>query len=142
LKAAVAERLAEMVRTQLPVPLQLPVHPAKLWPFEEVAVRVTLVPCKYVALQPLPTALPEVMVQAIAGVSPAWLATVPLPSPPPLTLRAKDGVPAPEKVALTERDWVITTLHSRPVPVHAPLQPVKLLPPCGVAVNWTWVFQP
>jgi hypothetical protein len=37
----------------------------------------------------------------------------------------------------------MTTLHVGAVPLHAPLQPVKVLPgESGVAVSWTWVFHP
>ena len=54
----------------------------------------------------------------------------------------KDGVPCPPKLALTERDCVMVSLQVVPVPLHAPLHPVKVLPGSGVAVSSTWVFQP
>ena len=94
------------------------------------------------ALQLPLTAVPAVMVQLIAGVSPAWLLTVPLPSPSPLTLRVKLGVPWPANDARTDRDWVMVTLHVDAVPVQAPLQPVNELPGSGVALRSTRVFQP
>src|SRR5688500_20399772 len=38
------------------------------------------------------------------------------------------------KVAVTLRAWLMVTVHA-PVPVQAPLQPVKVLPAAAAAVN-------
>jgi hypothetical protein len=42
------------------------------------------------------------------------------------------------KVAVTERSWLIVSVHV-PVPVQAPLQPMKVEPGAGVAVSTTLV---
>ena len=75
-----------METVQVPVPLQAPPHPENVWPLNGVAVSVTLVRLRYVALQPLAPAVPLLMVHAIAGVNPDWLATEPLPLPWPVTV--------------------------------------------------------
>ena len=76
------------------------------------------------------------MVHAIAGIA-AWLATVPLPVPAPLTVSVYIGTGA-VNVAVTFRACVIDTTHA-PVPVQWPLHPVKVLPPVGVAFSVTVV---
>ena len=47
------------------------------------------------------------------------------------------SVKLPEKVAVTERAAVMVTEQEAAVPVHAPLQPLKVEPAAGVAVNVT-----
>jgi hypothetical protein len=76
LKLAVTCSLAARVNVQVRlVPLQLPVHPAKVEFAPTVAVRVTWVPLVKLALQAVPQLIPE-------GV----LAMVPVPVPPRLTV--------------------------------------------------------
>ena len=63
------------------------------------------------------------------------LVTVPLPVPALLTVSAKVcGV----KVAVTVVAALMLTVQA-PVPVHAPVQPLKVEPAAGVAVNVTAV---
>src|SRR5262245_15021462 len=64
--------------------------------------------------------------------------TVPEPAPARLTVSAKDCTP---KVAVTDIAALIVTVHV-PVPVQAPLQPVKVAPAAGVAVSVTAVPLP
>ena len=47
------------------------------------------------------------------------------------------SVKLPEKVAVTERAAVMVTEQEAAVPVHAPLQPLKVEPAAGVAVSVT-----
>ena len=61
------------------------------------------------------------------------LVTVPLPVPALLSVSAKVWA---VKVAVTERAAVMLTVQVL-VPVHAPLQPLKVEPAAGVAVNVT-----
>ena len=62
------------------------------------------------------------------------LVTVPLPVPALLTVSAKVWA---VKVAATERAALMVTEQEVAVPVHAPLQPLKVEPAAGVAVNVT-----
>ena len=64
------------------------------------------------------------------------LVTVPLPVPALLSVNAKVWV---IKVAVTERAALMVTEQEAAVPVHAPLQPLKVEPAAGVAVNVTAV---
>ena len=64
------------------------------------------------------------------------LVTVPLPVPALLTVSAKVWA---VKVAATERAALMVTEQEVAVPVHAPLQPLKVEPAAGVAVNVTAV---
>ena len=78
----------------------------------------------YVALHPVPPAVPFVIVQLMAGLGPNWLVTVPLPVLPPTTVSVKVCTP---NVAATLRSCVIENEHA-PVPVHAPLHPLNVDP--------------
>ena len=62
--------------------------------------------------------------------------TVPLPVPALPTVSAKVWV---VKVAVTERAALMVTEQEAAVPVHAPLQPLKVEPAAGVAVSVTAV---
>ena len=64
------------------------------------------------------------------------LVTVPLPVPALLIVSAKVWA---VKVAVTERAALMVTEQVVAVPVHAPLQPLKVEPAAGVAVNVTAV---
>jgi len=81
----------------------------------------------------VPLVEPAALVQLIAGLAP-WLATVPLPAPAPTTVTVRGW----ENTAVTVRACDIVTTQL-PVPVHAPLQPPKALPPLGVATSVTTV---
>src|SRR5262245_25736797 len=114
-----------MVNVHGPVPLPSPLLRPKASVGTGVAVSVTDVPWLYDAVQPVPPALPAVMVQLIAGDSPAWLLTVPLPVPLPEMFKVYDATPPPEKLARTSLDWVMTTRHIVAVPVQAPIHPAN-----------------
>jgi hypothetical protein len=79
------------------------------------------------------------MAQATAGVSPAWLATLPLPSPPPLTFTRSEGVVEPLNTARTLRFALRVTVQVGALPVQAPRHSLRVLPGAGVAVRVTTV---
>ncbi len=79
------------------------------------------------------------MAQLIAGESPLWLVTTPLPLPLPATLTVYLGIELPEKVALAVLDAPILTLQVGAVPLQAPPHVLKRLPGSGVAVRVTTV---
>jgi hypothetical protein len=118
-KFAVTETLAARVTVQLPTPLQPPpLQPKKLAPASGVGVSVTVVPFLDAIEQVEPQSIPD-----------GELCTFPLPcfDTTRLTLCAAN-------VAVTDLLALMDTAHV-PVPVHAPLQPVKVDPVTGVAVN-------
>jgi phage tail protein X len=121
---AVTELAAFIVTVHVPVPVQAPLQPVKVAPAAGVAVSVTAVPLLKDAEQVVPQLMP-------AGA----LVTVPDPAPARLTVRAKD---CKANVAVTELAAFIVTVQA-PVPVQAPLQPVKVAPAAGVAVSVTAV---
>ena len=87
-----------------------------------MAVRVTAVPCANGALQ-----VPAPLMQTIPG---GLELTEPLPVPVMVTVILL----ACMNVAVTDCVWFIKTMQA-PVPVQAPLQPVKTEPVAGVAVR-------
>ncbi len=107
---------AEVIVTVQVVPVHAPLQPVKVEPVAGVAVRLTVVPYAYVALLPMETGL-----------------TLPLPVPDLLTLRVNV---CKAKLALTDFEEPIVTAQG-PVPVHAPLQPVKVELLAGVGVRLT-----
>jgi hypothetical protein len=123
-KVAVTARAALIVTEQLPVPVQAPLQPVKVEPAAGVAVKVTAVPVVNDAEHEAPQLMP-------AGL----LVTVPLPAPALVTVSAKVGR---ANVAVTARAALIVT-EQLPVPVQAPLQPVKVEPAVGAAVRVTAV---
>jgi hypothetical protein len=66
------------------------------------------------------------------------LVTVPLPFPVSLTSRVFVILDCSVKIAVTERAVTMDTMQA-PVPEQAPVQPMKLDPDPGVAVNVTEV---
>ncbi len=66
-KAAYMVRASFIVSWQVPVPLQGVDQPANVCPVEAVAVRVTTLPAGYEAEHPVAAAVPEVIVQLMAG---------------------------------------------------------------------------
>src|SRR5207249_6592909 len=123
---AVTVVAAESVTVQVPVPEQAPpVQPVKVKPAAGVAVNVTAVPLVKLAEQVRPQLIPT-----------GALVTVPLPVPALLTVSATVGR---AKVAVTVVAALRVTVQV-PVPEHPPpLQPVKVEPAAGVAVNVTAV---
>ena len=115
-----------MTVVQGPVPLHPPpLHPAKVDPAAAVAVKVTELPVGNGALHVLPQLMP-------AGL----LVTVPVPPPALVTVRVAGTA---LNVAVTDLLALITTTHV-PVPLHPlPLQPPKVDPGAGAAVNVTVV---
>jgi hypothetical protein len=117
---------AFIVSVHVPVPPQAPVQPVKADPVVGLAVRVTLVPLANVLVQVVPQSMPlrsETIVPtplpllATVRVYPVWLCCT-------------------ANVAVTLRAAVMLTAQV-PVPVQAPLQPAKVEPAAGVAVNVT-----
>ena len=84
LKVALTDFAASMVTLHAPVPLQAPLQPANVEPESGVAVRFTTAPLSKFAEHVGPQEIP-------AG----ELATVPVPVPPFVTVRAKDVRGAP-----------------------------------------------
>ena len=115
-----------MTVVQVPVPLHPPpLQPAKIDPADAVAVSVTELPVGNEALQVFPQLMP-------AGL----LVTVPVPPPTLVTVRVEGTA---LNVAVTDLLALITTVHV-PVPLHPlPLQPAKVDPDAGAAVNVTVV---
>ena len=124
MKVAVTVWAALIVTEQLPVPEQPPpLQPVKVDPAAGEAVKVTTVPLGKAAEQVTPQEMP-------AGV----LLMVPDPAPALLTVSEKLGR---AKNAVTVWAALIVTVQV-PVPEQPPpLQPVKLDPVAGVAVNVT-----
>lgn len=121
-KVAVTALTAVIDNVHDPVPVHAPDHPEKIEPGAAAAVRVTLEPEVYDALQ----VDPHEMLGPL---------TVPLPVPALETVRA---CIATANVAVTVLAADIETTHA-PVPVQAPDQPVKTEPVAAAAVSLTLV---
>jgi len=112
----------------------LPEHPppdqlAKVEPAVGVACNVTVVPEAKLALQLTP--------QLMDGEAGDVLATVPAPVPAFATVSRNEGG---VNVAVTAAVALMgTPMTQGPGPVHAPLQPVNVAPPVGVAERVTSV---
>jgi hypothetical protein len=124
-KVAVTDRACVMETVQVPVPVHAPVQPVKAEPLPAVAVNVTLVVSTNEAVQVAPQLIPLGLEEI-----------EPVPVPLVLVVRVQVGTVA--KVAVTDRACVMETVQV-PVPVQAPLQPVKADPLLAVAVNVTLV---
>ena len=120
---AVKLRAWLIATVQGPVPVQAPLQPVKVEPVVAAAVRVTGVPAGKAPLQVLLHAIP-------VGED------VTMPDPVPLMVRVRGYVvEVPRvKVAVTLLP-ASTTRVQPPVPVQAPLQPVKVEPEAGVALR-------
>ena len=123
-KLAVTLSAEFIVSMQDDVPVHGPDHPVNVEPIAGVALRVMTVPCATSALQVGAQLIP-------AG----ELATLPAPVPPMVTKSVCDATP---KAASTVADVFIVTVQG-PVPVQAPLQPLKLDPLAGAAESVTKV---
>jgi hypothetical protein len=123
-KIAVALSGAFIVGLHAPVPLQAPLQPLKTDSAAGVAVSCAVLPIGTRALQRLPQ-LMAVLLEPM------------VPAPVPL-LAALKLTCVTTKLAATFCAWFIATLQL-PVPLQAPLQPVKADPLAGRAVRVTTV---
>ena len=124
LNVAVTALAADMVTTQVDVPLHAPDQPLKTEPPLGVAVKVTLAPGAKGELQVEPQLIP-------AGL----LDTGPLPVPALATVRTEPRL----NVAVTFLAALMDTTQVKAVPLHAPDHPAKTDPPLGAAVSVTKV---
>jgi len=123
-KVAVTVMLAFIVTVQVSVPLHPPpLQPVKVAPVAAAAVKVTEVPLSKDSVQSAPQSMPAPD-------------TVPLPVPDLATVRS---YLFRVKAAVTDFAASIVT-EQEPVPVQAPLQPVKVEPVDGAAVKVTAVL--
>jgi hypothetical protein len=124
---AVTLRAAVMLTVQVPVPVHAPLQPVKVEPVVAAAVRVTDAPELNAALQVLPQVIP-------AGFD------VTVPVPVPLLVRVRVEVVGVLVAKVAVKFFAPSTTKAQfPVPVHAPLQPVKVEPVAGVAERPTLV---
>ena len=124
---AATVRAVVMLTVQVPVPVQAPVHPAKVEPVPAEAARVTLVPPEKLALHDVPHAIP-----------PGVEVTVPLPVPFLVSASVYEVGALKVKAAVTLFAASMVTVQG-PVPEHAPPHPVKVEPLVGAAVRVTGV---
>jgi hypothetical protein len=111
-KVAVTDLEPSIATVQVvPVPVHAPLHPPNAEPAFGSAVNVTLVPGLYGSLQSFPQVIP-----------PGELVTVPSPAPAFVTSRTGLVV----KVAVTDREALIVSVHVVDVPVHAPPHPANV----------------
>ena len=129
LNVAVTDSAALIVTTQLPVPVQAPLHPPNVEPEFATCVNVTCDPAVKFAVQALGQVIP-------AGL----LVTVPVPPPASVTFKA-NVVTVGLNVAVTVSDADgILNVQVVPDPVHAvgvPLHPPNVKPGCGVSLSVT-----
>ena len=123
MKVAVTFIALFIVVTQVPVPLHAPLQPVNVEPPVGVAVNVTISPQLKLLLQ--------LELQLIPA---GELVTFPVPPVTEFTVRLSGKV----NPALTVLFASINKLQL-PVPVHAPVHPVKEAPLSGVAVSVTFV---
>jgi hypothetical protein len=123
LKVAVTAFAAFMVKPQVPVPLQAPLHPAKVEPDPGTAVKTTAAPLVKFALQVLGQVMPL-----------GLLLTEPVPVPARVTVSG--NVTVELKVAVTALAALMVT-EQVPVPLQAPLHPAKVEPEPATAVKTT-----
>src|SRR5947209_9954200 len=115
-----------MVTTQLPLPVHAPVHPVKVEPVVAEGVSVTCVPLLKLALHVVPQLIP-------AGL----LVTVPVPVPAFVT-ETWHVTGLVVQLALTDcAAFIVTT--QLPLPLHAPVHPVKVEPVVAAGVSVTCV---
>ena len=118
---APTDRSAVMVTVHLPVPEHAPVQPVNREPEAALALSVTFWPLGKLAEQVAPQLIP-----------PGELVTDPVPVPDLVTVRVNAGL----NVAVTVLFALIVAVHF-PVPVHAPLHPVKTDPAAALASSVT-----
>ncbi len=122
LNVAVTDFAAVIDTTQAPVPLHAPLQPANVEPAAAVGISVTDVALLKFAEQVAPQEMP-------AG------ELVTLPPPVPALVKFSEKL-CSANVAVTDRAALIVIMQE-PVPLHAPLQPVKTDPAAGAAVSVT-----
>src|SRR3954453_21701433 len=122
-KVAVTVLAALRETSHVSVPLQAPDQPVNDDPSAAAAVSFTVVPTSYTALQVTPQGMP-------AG------ALVTLPEPLPAFVTVSVGVAVKFAVALCA---TVSSTSQVPVPLQAPLQPVKRDPAAAAAVRVTLV---
>jgi hypothetical protein len=113
---------AFIVTMHAPVPAHAPDQPVKAEPAVAACVSVTTVPGGNVAVQVAPQAMP-------AGAE----VTVPLPLPARVTTRLRSSANA----AWTDRSSVTVSVHAAVPAQPPPVQPTKVEPTAGAAVNVT-----
>ena len=124
LKVAVTERAAVMdIVHVVAVPVHAPLQPENVEPLAAAAVSVTFVLLATFTEHTAPQLMPPPV-------------TVPEPVPFLDTLNVK-VLPELLNVAVTERAWVIDTLHVVALPLQAPLQPANVEPLDAAAVSVT-----
>jgi len=117
LKVAVTAFAAVMVTAQVPVPLQVPLQPAKVDPAAAVAVRVTIVPLVKFALQALGQVMPL-----------GLLPTEPLPVPARVTLNANEPVGISRNTVSSEKSERTQFTSAEPQAVRLNVTEVMLGP--------------
>jgi hypothetical protein len=129
---AVTDLAASIVTAQVDaVPVQAPVQPVNVEPGADVAIKVTLVPTGTLAMQELAALVPvKRTLQEKLGSN----VTMPPAVPTVVTVR---GNVVEANVAVTDLAAFIVTVQVRPVPLHAPPQPVNAEPLSGAAVSVT-----
>ena len=125
MNVAVTLSAALIVTTQLPVPVQAPLHPPNVLPLPAVPVSVTVLPSLKFALHVLGQLIPL-----------GLLTTLPVPVPASVTLNANALA---VNVAVTASFPLIAIEHVAPLQSSFPLHPVNVLPLPAVAVNVTTV---
>jgi hypothetical protein len=120
--SAVTVRSTFMTTVQGPVPLQAPLHPAKVAPPKGAAVSVTGLPIGKLAKQLPPQSIPL-----------GSLVTVPAPVPDLLTVKRAVFAPAVKMAATVALPVTI----QGPVPEQAPFHPANTEPGAAAAVNPT-----
>jgi hypothetical protein len=127
-KVAVTDPAALRVTLQAALPVHAPLQPEKASLGAGVSLSVTWLfwgkLAEHVVGQLIPAGL---------------LVTVPDPVPATVTDMVTDVITAAAKVAVTELAAVRVTLQAA-LPVHAPLQPEKVLLVPGVSLSVTWLF--
>ncbi len=119
-------RAWSMLTAHDPAPAHAPLQPVKVEPASGMASRATTAPLVKLALHTAPQLIP-----------PGLEAMIPVPAPFFITLSITVlGGGAVPNVAVRLRGAVMLTVHG-PVPVQAPLQPVKVEPVPAAAVSVT-----
>src|SRR6185295_12063731 len=127
-----------MVTVQGPVPVQAPVQPTKTESGDGVGSRRRTVPTRWVVEHSWPLGLNGPPPGGFAHVVPGGeMRTTPVPPCTPVTNTSRSW--GPRNVAVTCWYSEIGTSHE-PVPVQAPIHPVKMESGPGIAVRLTTEF--
>ena len=123
-KLATTEVAPATETVQLPVPVQLPLHPVNVEPELATADKVTDVPLEKADEQVVPQLMPL-----------GELVTVPEPVPPLVTVKESDAPPV--KLAVTAFKASTVTVQVAPAADVHPVQLLNVAPLKGVAVSVT-----